>query len=331
MMSRDLGGIQQVYIDYSDALKMQNHEVFNISSERAQINQKLTNSFKLPNFGSWCILSKILLRRLVKIYRPQVIICHGNRAINFAQAFKAKDVIIIGVSHNYSYKHLTKCDYILTLTEQLKNHLIKQNFAEHKLLLMPNMTRVTNAYKAVPFKSPVVIGSMGRLIKNKGLVYLVEAISILKHRGHEIKLAIGGDGEEKENLTKQVQELGIQEEVLFLGWIKNQTSFFQKIDIFCSSSVLEPFGLNIIEAMEHSRPVVVTKSGGPTEIIRHYKDGLVSESGSALDLANNLEMLLNNQELAHQFAKSAYSRVLTHYDIATVSKKLSQLLIEVQR
>ena len=49
MMSRDLGGIQQAYLDYSEALKMHNHEVINISSMSAKINQLLQSNHTLPN------------------------------------------------------------------------------------------------------------------------------------------------------------------------------------------------------------------------------------------------------------------------------------------
>ena len=86
MVSRDLGGIQQAYLDYNEALENAGHIVINISSAYAQINDQLTDSIKLPTLTSWCIISKIYLRILIAIYRPDVIIGHGGRAINFAAA-----------------------------------------------------------------------------------------------------------------------------------------------------------------------------------------------------------------------------------------------------
>ena len=64
MVSRELGGIQQAYLDYNEALQETGYQVINISSAYALINDQLTDSIKLPTLTSWCILSKIYLRIL---------------------------------------------------------------------------------------------------------------------------------------------------------------------------------------------------------------------------------------------------------------------------
>ena len=73
MMSRDLGGIQQSFLDYSTALKNEGEEVIDITSSFAKINEKLPTSIKLPNLFQWCIFSKIYLRLLIAIYRPDIL------------------------------------------------------------------------------------------------------------------------------------------------------------------------------------------------------------------------------------------------------------------
>ena len=141
MMSRDLGGIQQAYLDYSEALKMHNHEVINISSMNAKINQLLQSNHTLPNIGQWCIFSKILLRILIVFYKPKVIICHGNRAINFAKAFKQRNSIIIGVSHNYSYKYLKKC---------CQSNFIKVELSSAPFIVLHSTQQLTQLLSSYP-------------------------------------------------------------------------------------------------------------------------------------------------------------------------------------
>ena len=65
MVSRELGGIQQAYLDYNEALQETGYQVINISSAYALINDQLTDSIKLPTLTSWCIISKIYLRILI--------------------------------------------------------------------------------------------------------------------------------------------------------------------------------------------------------------------------------------------------------------------------
>ena len=178
MLSRDLGGIQQAYIDFNEALVYENHEVINISSINAKVNTSLTPNNKLLNLVPWCFLSKAYLGRLIKKYQPDFIICHGNRAINFSCYAKNHNLKIIGITHNYSFKHLKKCDFIITLSNSLRQNLIDNNILESKLLKLSNMIRINTEYKPFTrYKTPVTIGSFGRFVEKKGFSYLIEAIN----------------------------------------------------------------------------------------------------------------------------------------------------------
>lgn len=325
MMSRDLGGIQQAYIDYCDALNMSGYKVVNIASVAAQINDKLVPHHRLPNIASWCILSKIILFFLHLAYKPKVVICHGNRAIQFTSLIRGK-VPTVGVSHNYSYKYLKKCDYVICLTNSLKAHLIEHGIGAEKLLFLPNMVRISHKYSETTYSNPVVIGAMGRFVNKKGFVYLLEAIAELISIGANPILLLGGDGEEKENLVKKVEELNIANNVIFCGWVSDKEDFFSKIDIFCLPSTVEPFGIILLEAIEHSKAVIATKSGGPEDIIRDQEDGLLVEPFSGQELAVKMQKLITNPRYANKLAKSAYDRLISKYDIKVVSKKLSEII-----
>ncbi|MEM6338793.1 MAG: glycosyltransferase family 4 protein [Pseudomonadota bacterium] len=332
MMSRDLGGIQQAYIDYNDALLSQNHEVINIASAKAQINDQLTPAHTLPNLAPWCFLSKIYLGILIQKYKPDIIICHGNRAINFScGSVKPKNTKIVGVSHNYSYKKLKKCDFIITLSNDLRENLIKHDISQDKFLHLSNMVRIEKPYSPTPYNDPITIGSLGRFVEKKGFSYLIESIKLIRESGHNIRLIIGGDGKEKDKLKQLVSKLNLNKEIDFVGWVSDKDAFFNKIDIFCLPSVSEPFGIIALEAIEHSKPVVATNSGGPQEIIRHEQDGFIANISSAEALAKYLTLMIENPERANNMSKSAYDRIKTNYDIKIVAKRLSQILSNLDK
>lgn len=329
MMSRDLGGIQQAYIDYSEALLNQGHTVINISSSGALINKQLKSTHSLPNLAPWCLLSKIYLNILIRKYNPDIIICHGNRSINFASGTNNNQTKIVGISHNYSYKKLQKCNYIITLTEDLKQNLIKNGVPEFKLLQLSNMVRIERTYNPTPYQKPLIIGSLGRFVTKKGFYYLINSISLLKKSGLNIKLILGGDGDERENLETLVKKLDLENEINFIGWVKDKDAFFNQIDIFCLPSINEPFGIILLEAIERSKPIVATHSGGPQEIIRHKQDGLIANIESAESLAENLTTLINDKKASDDMSNSAYKRLKEKYDIKIVSKQLSKILRKI--
>ncbi|MBA2629360.1 MAG: glycosyltransferase [Rickettsiaceae bacterium] len=330
MVSRELGGIQQAYLDYNEALEEAGHTVINISSAYAQINDQLTDSIKLPTLTSWCLLSKIYLRILMAIYRPDAIIAHGGRAINFAVALKPKSVKLIGVAHNYSYKRLKKCDYVIVITDHLRQYMTDNGYDNDRIFQIPNMLRVSLNYVESKFHEPIVIGSYGRFVKQKGYEYLLDAIAMLKNRGYNARLVLGGGGEDKKQLMNKAKEIGINKITAFPGWIKDKKKFFTEIDIFCLPSIHEPFGIVLLEAMEYSKPIVSTKCEGPSEILDHNVDALLATVNSAEDLAEKLANFIDNPEKAKNCAKSAYSKLCSRYDIKVISKQLRNCISQLK-
>lgn len=330
MVSRELGGIQQAYIDYYKALHMEGHEVINISSKNAAINYHLKASIELPNFTSWCLISKFYLWILALIHKPDIIIAHGGRAINFAKAAKPFSVKLIGVSHNYTYKRLKKCDYVIVITEHLRKYMINNGCSAANLFKIPNMLRISKTYQKKEFHKPIIIGSYGRFAKQKGYEYLLKAAALLKKRNYDFKLILGGGGKDENKLKALSQELGLDNIVDFIGWVEDKDKFFSSIDIFCLPSIEEPFGIVLLEAMEYSTPIVTTRCEGPNEIFAAGNDAILADIKSSEDLANKLIELIDNQDIAQSTARIAYETLLENYDIKIVAKNLNKVISQIK-
>lgn len=329
MMSRGAGGIEQAFLDYGKALTIQNHQIFNLTSYRATINNSIQGTIKLPNLFSRCLFSKIYLRILIFIYKPDVIIAHGNRAINFANTFKPKSVPLVGVAHNYSYKYLKYCDFVIFITDHLRNYMISNGYKDSKMGYIPNMLEVKHPYIPTKFKDPICIGTFGRFVAKKGFDDFIKAIALIKNKEIKVKALIGGDGPEKIGLKNLARENNLEDTLSFTGWVTDKQDFFRQIDIFCLPSLDEPFGIVLLEAMHHSVPIISTKSQGPLEILRDGIDALLTDVESAENLASNCIELINNRSKATDLSSSAYLRLTENYDIQVVSKRLSELLNKI--
>ena len=332
MLSRDLGGIQQAFLDYSTALEMQKIEVINITSYKAKINSFVHRSLKLFNLTPINLSSMLILKYIIYKTKPDIIIAHGNRAINFSKFAKTYNIKLIGIAHNYSLKGLRKCDYIIALTNHMKEYLLQNNFARSSILILPNMINITKDFiKNKSYTRPIIIGLLARFVAKKGIDIFIHAIKLLKDKNYNISVVIGGDGEEKGKLIDLTYKLGLQTQISFVGWIKDKNKFFEKINIFCLPSLHEPFGIIMLEAMAASLPIVSTDTEGPREILQHMKSGLICKAGSSEDLAQKIAYLLDNPAKAQEFSKNAYLRLQQNYDINVVSKALATLLYNLKK
>ncbi len=322
MLSRDLGGIQQAFLDYDYALKIQKSTIFNVTSTGSAVNNKLDPFPKtLINLGNWDFLSWYSLNKYIKFLKLDIILAHGNRAIYFCKIAKPFNLPLVGIVHNYSIKYLSKADFLITTTKHLRDYLISNNLDKDKIFVIPNMIRIDTVFSPSKYHPVPIIGVIARLIKKKGVDLFLHSLSLLKKQGHNFNAIIGGDGEQKNVLIKLTKELNLQDRVKFVGWITDKESFFKTIDIFCLPSYHEPFGIVLLEAIKYSKPCVITNSEGPSEIIRHNVNGVITHMNFN-DLSQGILTLLYDSHYGNTLAKNAFDMIGIDYNASSVSQEL---------
>lgn len=328
MLSRELGGIQESFLSYGKALASAKYDVLNITSASAKINAYLEDYIALPSLFTWCPISILYLKYLIIKYKPNIIIAHGRRGVSFSYLAK-RHQLLIGVAHNYKIQHLIdKCDHIITITDHLKEYIIKAGVSRDVITTIPNMISVNLDYIAPKYNlsKAVVIGAMGRFVQKKGFADFLHAIKILHDKKLNIQVIIGGSGAEENRLKNLSQRLGLSDIVKFIGWVQDKDDFFSNIDIFCLPSKHEPFGIIILEAMHHSRPIISSNSEGPNEILEDKKDALIFDKNSVEEMAWCLEKAILNPLEASRYSKSAYQKLINKYDVKKIAYKLDLLI-----
>jgi glycosyltransferase involved in cell wall biosynthesis len=332
MLSRDLGGIQQAFLDYSTALKLRDFEVINVTSTRAKINQSINSDYQLANLGVLDIFSTISLRRIIKKTTARIILCHGNRAMYFANKARISSTIMVGIAHNYTLKGLRKCDKIIALTEHMQEFLINNGFESSQICIIPNMIDTDMIDIAAPtifkedYRNPIIIGAIARFVPKKGIDIFVQSLAELRKQRYNFRAIIAGDGEEREKIQSLAKNLGLESMISFVGWIKDKQQFFNSIDIFCLPSTHEPFGIIILEAMKFGVAIISTKTEGPKEIIRDKIDGLLCDIGSSSDLSNKIAYLIDHPQQAQKMVRSSYLRLTENYQTSIVTVKLADFI-----
>ena len=154
-------------------------------------------------------------------------------------------------------------------------------------------------------KDKYVVGSLGRLDKQKHVKILVEAMPYMPDK----VLAIAGTGHLEEDLKKLVKDLGIEDRVFFLGMLKGHevTAFYKAIDVFTFATHFEGFGRTLVEAFSIKRPVVASS----IEVLQEVGGDAVlfASNDNAQDWANKIAMIANSSEVASNLVKLGNERV----------------------
>lgn len=152
----------------------------------------------------------------------------------------------------------------------------------------------------------ILVGSLGNVRPAKAYDNLLRAARIVINADPRVHFTIAGDDDNEEGsaLKRLCVELGLQENVHFLGFQDDAPSYLAALDIFALSSTSEGFSIATIEAQAAGVPVVVTRSGGPEEIVEHNVNGLLVESDCPEELAKGIVLLVNDGSLRRRLAEA---------------------------
>lgn len=233
----------------------------------------------------------------------------------------------------------------VALSKQTKLDWVKSGFNEKKIDIVhggtnPEIFKPTSDFSLsrkewnIP-ESTKIISYVGRLDKEKGLETLIKAFGLLKKSGLNAKLLIAGkplsQGEEyKKSLEQLVIDLGLEQDVDFLGHVANTTSVYQVSDVAVLPSLWsEPFGRTNIESMACGTPVVASRTGGITEILtEEFQNGLF-EPGNEQELADTLDRIVYWRDKDPTLGKRCRDHILSNFTLDTMVDGIEKVLLKV--
>jgi len=146
--------------------------------------------------------------------------------------------------------------------------------------------------------------AVGRLCKQKGFLRLLKVHKKIIMDGISHHLYILGEGEERRNLEKYINDNSLDASVTLLGYQSNPYKYMKKCDLYVCSSIAEGFSLTVAEALIMGIPVVSTKVAGPCELLGDGKYGLLVEN-SEEGLYEGIKSILYDKEKYSYYKKQA--------------------------
>ena len=173
----------------------------------------------------------------------------------------------------------------------------------------------------------IKLGCIARLSEQKGLTYLLDAMSLLTVK--DIRLFIVGDGELRNELENKVKELDLQDSVTFLGYRKDIVECINSFDFCVLPSVFEGFGLVAIEAFMNSKTLVATDIPGLNEVVTN-KNGILVPAKNPGALAVAIDKLATDVPLRNRLAFHAKKTYEKRFSYSMFLENYRALYREIQ-
>lgn len=271
------------------------------------------------------------LVRLCREVRPDVLFCHG-----FSEHLWGRYAgLLAGVPHLVHVEHNTRERYtrwrlaqsrwlgrrsaaIVGCSEGVRRVLLAQGMPPERTLAIGNGIRLAPFADAdahpLHARAPDIV-MVARLSKQKDHATLLRAMALLKTRGLRpgLQLCGGGKALHRAPLERLAAELGVADQVAFLGVVRDVPQRLMATRIAVLSTHYEGMPLALIEGMAAGCAVIGSAVPGVQEVIADGEDGLLVPEGDAGAMAEAIERLLRDEALATRLAAAARARAVAQF------------------
>ncbi len=166
----------------------------------------------------------------------------------------------------------------------------------------------------------IVIGTIAELTKNKGLPYLIDAVTHLTKSlpDASLRVIIIGAGEDKDRIDAHIQTAGLPKVIQLAGFVTNASSYIKGFDCFVLPSLKEGLPYTILETMHAGVPMIASRVGGIPDLIEHETNGLLVHPKNIDELSYALQALITDPLLRTRFVKASTQRIKTKFAFETM-------------
>ena len=254
--------------------------------------------------------------------KPYIVTGHGGDVVSLNK----------GIMRKLKVRCLKKARHVTVVSEYLKGRVqeLVPEIEPEVISMGVDTRKFGRQYRVENYfgqGDKKVVLFVGRLAEKKGVAYLIEAMKQI-----DALLVIVGNGPLRITLEEQAEQVG-KDRIRFLGEKTHEElkKIYASADIFVAPSVTakdgdqEGLGLVLLEAMASGLPVVASKSGGITQIIKDGENGLLCEEKCVWQLAENICALLNDECLYKKIAENG-NRTVKAYDYVQTTEKYMQII-----
>lgn len=200
------------------------------------------------------------------------------------------------------------------------------NISKFPLCTDENKTSLRQKYNIS--KDVFLLIYVAEFSKRKNQKFLIDCIKCLHDKGlTNIKLLLLGDGMLFNEMKEYADSLGINNNVIFEGYIKEVCDYYHMSDICVSSSRIEGLPFNIMEAMSTGLPIIASKIKGHIDLVHNRDNGFLYEYNNVNEFCNYVEMLYNDRNLLNNMKISSHN-LSKKYSLESVFPDITQIMMK---
>ena len=301
----------------------------------------------------------IKLRNLIKKYNPDIIYLHSSKAGalgRIANMGLGKKVIYNphGWSFNMKVSKLKQriyiiieqvlgvfCEKIIAISEAEKESAINKKICnENKINVIFNgidierydekkLFYVQNKENLKISTGKFIIGMVGRISNQKATDTFIRVAYEVKKKIKNAYFIIVGDGEDRQALTKLIDELGLNRDVLITGWVQDPYEYIEVFDVAMLLSRWEGFGLAIAEYMLAEKPIIATNVDAIPNLIDNYKNGILVNVDTIEETVDAIINIYGDKTLTDKLIKNAKNKVRKEFDVKRVALQHEEIIEKI--
>jgi N-acetyl-alpha-D-glucosaminyl L-malate synthase BshA len=248
-------------------------------------------------------------------YMARQILQKRGKRIPFITTLHGTDITLMGRDPSYQPViefAINESDGVTAVSDSLRQDTLKYFDISREIEVIPNFIDLENYAKPSDLCFKGMYAPNGERILThisnfRPVKRIDDVVRVFErvHREVPSKLILAGDGPERGNVENLARQLGVIQDVVFLGKTKAIERILCMSDLFLLTSETESFGLSSLEAMASYVPVISTNTGGIPEVNVHGYSGYLSNVGDVEDMAQNALKLLKDEALMEQFKGQA--------------------------
>ena len=213
--------------------------------------------------------------------------------------------------------------------------MVRQNLISYYGLNEDKVVTIHNAVKAfdgnlsddLTLKSYkdsgyTLVGNIGRLSEQKGMEYFIRSLPMVKEKVPLIKYFIVGDGDRREYLVELSNNLGLNDDICFLGYRTDIRNIMMQSDFLVLSSLWEGLPLTPIEAFSVKKTIIATAVDGTVEVVKDGVNGILIPPKDSGAIAENVIDLCKNPELRERLEKAAFETYQNDFSFDGYSERV---------
>jgi glycosyltransferase involved in cell wall biosynthesis len=176
-----------------------------------------------------------------------------------------------------------------------------------------------------------VFGCVGRLSKEKGVLFLPEIARKLKDKGVKFRIKLAGTGPLHSEIVDLLEKHQVSEHIELLGFREDVKSVMDSIDCLLIPSHWEGLPTVALEAMASHKPVISFQVAGNPEVVKHGETGYLVPAFDLEHFADTMQKLIENPHLVHEFGIKARELVETVFAREVTNRQLQPVLIGTKK